>query len=293
MTTEPQALPRPADFRLHHRLRVRWSELDVQGVVFNGHYLNYVDVAVGEWWRAMAMPYASAMAHMGGEFFVRKSTLDYLASARMDDVIDVCVREGRVGNSSMLIEAALFVDGRPVTTCELLYVFADLHTQVPVRIPDAFRAMLARWQSGAAMVEVQTGDWAQLQAEAGALRRTVFVDEQGVPESEEWDAADAQCLHAVARNGLGQAVGTGRLLPAQGGVAKLGRMAVLKPLRGTGVGAQVLQALEAASQARGDAAVLLSAQVAAQGFYARAGYVPEGEPYDEVGIANIHMRKTW
>ena len=187
----------------------------------------------------------------------------------------------------------MFVSGRLIATSELLYVFADLQTQVPTRIPDAFRAMLQRHRDGHDMVDVQSGSWAQLQAEAAPLRRTVFVDEQGVPEADEWDAADADCLHAVARNGLGQAVGTGRLLPAQGGVAKLGRMAVLKPLRGTGVGAQVLRALEAASQARGDAAVLLSAQVAAQGFYARAGYLPEGEPYDEVGIAHIHMRKAW
>lgn len=293
MTTEAQALPRLTDFRHHTRLRVRWSELDVQGVVFNGHYLNYMDVAVGEWWRALAMPYASAMAAMGGEFFARKSTVDYLASARMDDVVEVCVRDGRLGNSSMVIEGAMFVSGRLIATSELLYVFADLQTQVPKRIPDAFRAMLQRHRDGHDMVDVQSGSWAQLQAEAAPLRRTVFVDEQGVPEADEWDAADADCLHAVARNGLGQAVGTGRLLPAQGGVAKLGRMAVLKPLRGTGVGAQVLRALEAASQARGDAAVLLSAQVAAQGFYARAGYQPEGEPYDEVGIAHIHMRKAW
>ena len=60
-------------------------------------------------------------------------------------------------------------------------------------------------------------------------------------------------------------------------MAKLGRMAVLKPLRGTGVGVLVLQALERASQARGDAAIALSAQLSALGFYAKAGYVPEGK----------------
>ncbi|ARU05847.1 4-hydroxybenzoyl-CoA thioesterase [Comamonas serinivorans] len=285
------ALPQPADFRLHHRMRVRWSELDMQGVVFNGHYLNFFDVAVGEWWRDMALPYASGMARMGGEFFVRKATVDYLASAQMDDLLDICVRTGRLGNSSMVIDGALFVAGRLIATAELLYVFADVRTKVPARIPDAFRAMLERHAQGGAMTEVTTGSWAELEADAAPLRRTVFVDEQGVPEHEEWDAADAHCLHAVARNGLGQAVATGRLLPAEHGVAKLGRMAVLKPLRGLGLGEQVLQALEAAARARGDTAVLLSAQVGAQGFYARAGYQPEGEPYDEVGIPHVHMRK--
>jgi YbgC/YbaW family acyl-CoA thioester hydrolase len=283
--------PRPEDFRLHHRMRVRWSELDPQGVVFNGHYLNYLDVAVGEWWRHMAMPYASSMARMGGEFFARKASVDYLASARMDDVLDVCVRAGRLGNSSMVIEGAIFVDGRLIATAELLYVFADVASMQSKAIPDGFRAMLARHARGEVMVDVAVGDWAGLEAEASPLRRTVFVDEQGVPEHEEWDAADARCLHAVARNGLGQAVATGRLLPAEHGVAKLGRMAVLRPLRGTGVGAHVLAALEQAARQRGDTVVSLSAQVPAQGFYARAGYVPEGEPYDEVGIPHIRMRK--
>lgn len=284
-------LPRPSDFRLHHRLRVRWSELDVQGVVFNGHYLNFFDVAVGEWWRDMAMPYEAGMARLGGEFFVRKATVEYLASAHMDELLDVCVRSGHVGNSSMLVEGAVFVDGRAIATAELLYVFADLQTKQPTRVPDAFRAMLQRHAQGYAMADVAVGSWASLQAEATPLRHSVFVQEQGVPEHEEWDAADAQCLHAVARNGLGQAVATGRLLPAEQGVARLGRMAVLKPLRGVGVGALVLRALEDAARARGDTAVLLSAQRHAQGFYASAGYAPEGDPFDEVGIPHLHMRK--
>lgn len=274
-------------------MRVRWSELDIQGVVFNGHYLNFFDVAVGEWWRDLALPYSAAMAHMGGEFFVRKATVDYLGSARMDDQMDVCVRAGRMGNSSMVIEGALFVEGRLLTTAELLYVFADLTTHATMRIPDGFRDTLVRHGRGDCMVDVAVGDWAALQAEAAPLRRAVFVAEQGVPESEEWDAADAHCLHAVARNGLGQTVATGRLLPADNGVSKIGRMAVVRPLRGTGLGAQVLAGLEAAARSRGDCAVLLSAQVSAQGFYAKAGYVPEGEPHDEVGIAHQTMRKSW
>jgi predicted GNAT family N-acyltransferase len=191
----------------------------------------------------------------------------------------------------MVIEGAIFVDGRLIATAELLYVFADVASMQSKAIPDGFRAMLARHARGEVMVDVAVGDWAGLEAEASPLRRTVFVDEQGVPEHEEWDAADARCLHAVARNGLGQAVATGRLLPAEHGVAKLGRMAVLRPLRGTGVGAHVLAALEQAARQRGDTVVSLSAQVPAQGFYARAGYVPEGEPYDEVGIPHIRMRK--
>lgn len=138
---------------------------------------------------------------------------------------------------------------------------------------------------------VQVGDWATLGAEAGAIRKAVFVDEQGIPAELEWDAADATCVHAVARNRQGLAVGTGRLLPYEPGTAKIGRMAVLPGQRGTGVGRQVLDALMAAARARGEQSVLLHAQASAARFYLRSGYVAEGEPFEEAGIAHLAMRK--
>lgn len=142
-----------------------------------------------------------------------------------------------------------------------------------------------------APVTVQVGDWATLGAEAAAIRQAVFVAEQGIPAELEWDAADATCVHAVARNRQGVAVATGRLLPYQPGTAKIGRMAVLPGQRGNGIGRQVLDALMAAAQARGDASVLLHAQASAAPFYARAGYVVEGEPFEEAGIPHLAMRK--
>jgi len=119
----------------------------------------------------------------------------------------------------------------------------------------------------------------------------VFVGEQGIPESEEWDAADATALHAVAINALGQAVGTGRLLAAEPGVGKIGRMAVHRALRGTGVGAAVLAALIEAARTRGDHTLRLSAQRTAMGFYQRQGWQCVGEPYDEVGIPHQTMER--
>ena len=70
------------DFRLLHRLRVRWVEVDLQKIVFNGHYLMYFDTAVAGYWRALAMPYAQTLERLGGVLYVRKATVDYLASAR-------------------------------------------------------------------------------------------------------------------------------------------------------------------------------------------------------------------
>ena len=136
---------------------------------------------------------------------------------------------------------------------------------------------------------LRLGDWATLGAEATTLRMAVFVQEQGIPAELEVDEMDALALHAVAYGPQGQAVATGRLLPAQAGQARVGRMAVVRTLRGQGWGRVVLDALVQAARARGDREVLLHAQSSAAAFYRRAGFVAQGEPFDEVGIAHITM----
>lgn len=141
---------------------------------------------------------------------------------------------------------------------------------------------------------LRLGDWATLGAEATTLRMAVFVQEQGIPAELEVDEMDALALHAVAYGPQGQAVATGRLLPAQAGQARVGRMAVARTLRGQGQGwgRAVLDALVQAARARGDREVLLHAQSSAAAFYRRAGFVAQGEPFDEVGIAHITMVRT-
>ena len=81
-----------SDFRLLDPLRVRWAEVDMQRIVFNGHYLMYADTAVAAYWRALAMPYHETMGALGGDLYVRKATVEYLGSARYDDQLDVGVR---------------------------------------------------------------------------------------------------------------------------------------------------------------------------------------------------------
>jgi predicted GNAT family N-acyltransferase len=138
---------------------------------------------------------------------------------------------------------------------------------------------------------LHVGAWATLQAWAAPVRLAVFVQEQGIPVSEEWDADDADALHAVITDVQGVPVATGRLLQPQPGLAQIGRMAVLCTHRGQHLGASILQALCDAAHARGDTQVILHAQRSAEGFYLRHGFEPQGEPYDEVGIEHITMRK--
>jgi YbgC/YbaW family acyl-CoA thioester hydrolase len=283
------------EFRFHHRLRVRWAEVDVQQIVFNAHYLAYFDCAIADYWRALAVPYAAAMQRLGGDTFLRKTTVEFNAPARMDDRLDVALRCQRIGNSSMGFAGAIFCDHRLLVSAELVYVFADPASQTARPVPAPLRALIDAYEAGQPVTRVHTGPWAQLAEPARAVRTAVFVEEQGIARDDEWDAADQTALHAVVTNGLGMPVATGRLLregqPAAR-TARIGRMAVDRALRGSGVGRQVVQALEQAARARGDTAVVLSAQRAAQPFYARLGYLPDGEPYEEVGIPHIGMRRS-
>ena len=286
------ALPGRADFRFFDRLRVRWAEVDMQGIVFNAHYLMYFDTAMTGYWRALALPYAEAMAQLQGDLYVRKAGIEFHASARMDDALDIGLRCARIGNSSITVAGAMFRGDQLLITAELVYVFADPATQTSRPVPPVLREILQGFDAGQAMTEVRTGDWATLGEAAAAVRTAVFIQEQGIARADEWDALDAQVLHAVVCNRLGQPVATGRLLQDAPGIARIGRMAVLRPLRGTGLGEGVIDALEQAAGARGDHEVRLSAQRSAEGFYRRLGYQPYGEPYEEVGIAHIGMRKA-
>lgn len=280
-----------SDFRFHHRLRVRWAEVDVQQIVFNPHYLAYFDVAVSDYWRALAMPYAAAMRRLGGDIFLRKTSVEFNASARMDDRLDVALRCDRIGTSSMTFVGAIFRDHQLLITGELVYVYADPATQTSRPVPAPLRALIQAYEAGQPVVLVRTGAWAELAEPARAVRTAVFVEEQGIARDDEWDALDDTAVHAVVTNLLGMPVATGRLLREDQGTARIGRMAVDRALRGGGVGRQVVQALEQAARARGDTAVVLGAQRSAEPFYARLGYAPYGEPYEEVGIPHIGMRR--
>jgi predicted GNAT family N-acyltransferase len=93
----------------------------------------------------------------------------------------------------------------------------------------------------------------------------------------------------VAYNRFGMALGTGRLLEHSPGVAKIGRMAVLQILRGADIGRALLDALLDCARQRGEREVLLHAQSSAAGFYARAGFMARGSPFEEAGIAHVEM----
>lgn len=132
---------------------------------------------------------------------------------------------------------------------------------------------------------IETGDWGNLQASAQVVREVVFIEEQGVPAELEHDEFDASSLHALAVDAAGKVIGTGRLLPD----GHIGRMAVLPAWRNRGVGAALLRSLLEAAGSRGMRRLALNAQTRAIDFYARYGFIPEGEEFIEAGIAHLRM----
>jgi len=282
------------DFRFSHRMRVRWVEVDMQKIVFNGHYLMYFDTAVTDYWRQLAMPYADTMQQLGGDLFVKKASVEYHASAEMDDFLEVCMRCDRVGNSSMTFVGAIFRGEELLITSELVYVYADPVAKKSQPIPAPLRDMLEGFERGEDMVQVHVGSWHDFQKLASPLRTEVFVHEQKVPAEMEWDHEDDTALHAVALNRMGMPLATGRLLqhaPGVAQIARIGRMAVKKQMRGSQLGHRVLHALIQAAQDRGDTQVVLHAQCSAEGFYKRSGFEPHGAVFEEAGIAHIEMVK--
>ncbi len=279
-----------SDFRYLEAMRVRWAEVDMQKIVFNGHYLMYFDTAVAGYWRALAMPYHETMEAVQGDLFVRKATLEYEASARYDERLSVGIRCARIGKSSLVFEAAVFRGDQRLVHGELVYVFANPATQTSQPVPDTLRSWFLGYEAGEAMVTLERGDWARLGNASLALREAVYVQELGVPAGDAADAADASAWHVVARNRLGLAVASGRLTPAVAGVSSVGRLATLAPLRGAGLGIQVVDSLLQAARERGDREVTATALMAALPFWTRAGFARSGPVYDEGGHAHQLVR---
>ena len=119
------------------------------------------------------------------------------------------------------------------------------------------------------------------------VRRTVFIEEQSVPEELEWDDLDESCQHLLALDSKNNPIGTGRL--CEGG--HIGRMAVVKDWRGEGVGSALLRKLVDLAHQTGNLTLVLNAQTSAVGFYAKYGFSAEGDEFMDAGIPHLRMTR--
>ncbi|RSY83185.1 acyl-CoA thioesterase [Sphingomonas koreensis] len=126
-------------FDFSTRLRVRYSEIDGQKVVFNSRYLEYADVALSEYWRWLKL--ADLPEWQGMEFHVARATVDFKAPFRYGDEIDAWARTDRIGTSSLTsrVELCHAETGALHTVIELVYVNVDLNAGTASPVPPAIR----------------------------------------------------------------------------------------------------------------------------------------------------------
>ncbi len=134
-------------------------------------------------------------------------------------------------------------------------------------------------------LEINIVEWHDRQDALKAIRKTVFIDEQHVPEELEWDGRDTECTQFLASFDS-TPVATARLTPE----GQIGRMAVLKDFRGKGLGSQLLVAVIAQAKHAGHKQVFLHAQVSVIKFYQQHGFAAEGESFIDAGIEHRSMR---
>jgi acyl-CoA thioester hydrolase len=135
-----------SDFAFSHRLRVRWAEVDRQGIVFNGHYLTYFDVGIAEYWRSIGYPYPDALLAHGSDMFVKKATLEYHGPAHYDDELDVLVRVARIGRSSVQFLLEIHRGDACLISGEIVYVNADPATRKPAPVGGFLREAIGRFE---------------------------------------------------------------------------------------------------------------------------------------------------
>lgn len=140
------------DFSFVHTLRVRWSEVDMQGIVFNGNYLNYFDVAFTEYWRATGLPDVIAQSEAGLELFARKATVEYHAPSRFDDLLDIGVRCAELGRSSLRFVIEIYRGDEQLISGEILYVHANSRALKSEPVPDARREVLTGFDKAHAVL---------------------------------------------------------------------------------------------------------------------------------------------
>ena len=138
------------EFKFSFKLRVRWGECDAQGIVFNAQYMNYIEVAQAEYFRNLGMPHYGEEVRKRFDLATVKATIEYLAPARVDDLLDIFTRVSRLGNSSITFSTEMYVDDTD-TVCnqsEMIYANFDADTGTTRRIPDDIRATIQAFETG-------------------------------------------------------------------------------------------------------------------------------------------------
>lgn len=137
-----------SDFKFRTEFRIRWMECDAQGIVFNGAYLGYLELAQAEYYRNLGIGIYHMPQSGYFDFAVVKTTIEFKAPARVDEIVEAYVRVSRIGNTSLVMEMELY---RPnpellLTTIEAVYVGYDAATEATKRVPDDLRELISHYE---------------------------------------------------------------------------------------------------------------------------------------------------
>ncbi len=137
------------DFKFFHDLRVRYSEIDGQRVVFNAHYLTYFDVAITEYFRKMAFDYSAYAKETGQDFHLVKSLVNYAKPILFDTEIQISCRTAKIGNSSLTFILEIFDKDSDASYAsgEIIWVNTDQTTHTAVRVGDDKRSLIERFEA--------------------------------------------------------------------------------------------------------------------------------------------------
>ena len=137
-----------SDFRFKTSVRVRWMECDAQGIVYNGAYLGYLEIVQAEYYRNLG--FAIYIIPKSGyfDFAVVKSTLEFKAPARLDEIIDLHIRVSKIGNTSLTLNMEIYPEDsdRLLTSIEAIYVGYDSVTETSKRVPNDIRQLVTHFE---------------------------------------------------------------------------------------------------------------------------------------------------
>lgn len=134
-------------FTFCHTLRVRWAEVDKQGIVFNANYFLYFDVTITEYWRAIGIDYPDGIVKaFGTDLYAVKAIAEYHGSAEFDDILDIHGRTARLGRSSMQFLLEIWRGEEHLVSGELIYVNADPSTKKSAPLPELLRQKITAYE---------------------------------------------------------------------------------------------------------------------------------------------------
>ena len=146
-----------SDFRFMTKIRVRWMECDGQGIVYNGAYLDYLEIGQAEYYRNLG--FAIYIIPQSGyfDFVVVKSTQEFKAPAKVDEIIEVHVRVSNIGNTSLTLNLEIYAEGndRLLTSIETVYVGYDTATESTRPVPDAIRGLVTHFEETGEVLPIE------------------------------------------------------------------------------------------------------------------------------------------